>query len=115
MNYIWYFYLTSAAITHLIGLAVYMKGKPPGSWSFLKEAWHYYTEGPEAALVSIGTFSIVWVLGSIYIDKLAVSYFGILIALPCHPAIAVLLGFMGEFFGPRIIKVVYKWFVPGGD
>jgi hypothetical protein len=108
-------YLTVAIITHLIGIAVYMKKMPNGSWPFLKELWKYYTDGTEAALVSVGTFSIVWVLGSIYIDKLQVSYFSVLIGLPCHPAIAALLGFVGEFFGPKAIKAIFKWAVPGGD
>lgn len=113
--HLWYVYLTAAVMTHLMTLAIYMKGKPPGSWPFLKEAWHYYTEGTEAILTSIGTFGIVWVLGTVYIDKLQVSYLGVIIDLPLHPAVAFLLGFLGEFFAPRIIRTIYRWVVPGSE
>lgn len=113
--HLWYVYLTTAIITHLIGVAVYMKGKPIGSWPFLKELWYFYFASTESAFVSVGTFSLVWVLGSIYIDKLQVSYFGVIHDLPLHPSLAALLGFIGEFFAPRIIKVLYRWAVPGGE
>lgn len=115
MNHLWYVYLTAAIITHLIRLAVYMKSMPQGSWSFWKEAWHFYVDGTEPQLTTIGTVGIVWVLGSVYIDKLNISYLNLVVGLPAHPGLAFLLGFMGEFFGPRVIKTIYRWLVPGGD
>lgn len=113
MSVLWYVFLSTAVVTHLIKLAVYMKRQQPGS--LRDELLDYYLGGTEAAITTVGTVGIVWVLGSVYIDKLAVSYLNVVINLPLHPALAFLLGFMGEFFGPKIIKVIYHWFVPGSD
>jgi hypothetical protein len=113
MSIFWYILLSSAVVTHLIKLAAYMKRQQPGP--LLEELFNYYLGGTEAAITTVGTVGIVWVLGSVYIDKLAVSYLNVVINLPLHPSLAFLLGFMGEFFGPKIIKVIYHWFVPGSD
>jgi hypothetical protein len=115
MNHLWYVYLTAAVITHLIHLSVYMKSKPPGSWPWRKELFMFYFSDPEAQVTTAGTIGIVWVLGSCYIDKLNVTYLSSVVGLPGHPGIAFLLGFMGEYFGSRIIKVIYRWLVPGGE
>jgi len=115
MNDLWYVYVTGAIITHLIRLAAYMKQQPPGSWSFLKEAGDFYFGGTEPALTTTGTIGIIWVLGAVYIDKLGVSFLNLVVALPLHPALAFFLGFIGEFFGPKIIKVIYHWLVPGAE
>jgi hypothetical protein len=110
---LWYIYLSAAVAAHLIRLVAYMKQQQPGSLK--NELMDFYFGGQEASLTTVGTIGIIWVLGSVYIDKLGVSFLNLVVNLPLHPALAFLLGFMGEFFGPKIIKAIYHWFTPGGE
>ena len=113
MTPLWYIYLSAAVAAHLIRLINYMKQQPPGP--IKGELFDFYFGGPEPSLTTAGTVGIIWVLGSVYIDKLDVSFLSLVLNLPLHPALAFLLGFMGEFFGPKIIKAIYHWFTPGGE
>lgn len=113
MNGLWYVYLTAAVVAHLIRLVVYMKQRDPGP--IKEELQDFYFGAAESSLTTVGTIGIVWVLGSVYINKLDVSFLNLVVNLPLHPALAFLLGFMGEFFGPKIIKAIYHWFTPGGE
>lgn len=113
MTPLWYIYLSAAVAAHLIRLVVYMKKQPPGSLK--EELIDFYFNDTEASLTTVGTVGIIWVLGSVYINKLDVAFLNLVVNLPLHPALAFLLGFMGEFFGPKIIKAIYHWFTPGGE
>lgn len=113
MNLLWYVYLSAAVVAHLIRLVAYMKQQPPGPLK--DELINFYFGSTDASLTTVGTVGIIWTLGTIYIDKLDVAFLNLVVNLPLHPALAFLLGFMGEFFGPKIIKAIYHWFTPGGE
>jgi hypothetical protein len=114
MNHQWYFYLSSAMITLLITINKFMKQQPADN-KFWGSLWDFYTGTPLAEVTTVGTFSVVWLIGAMYIQDITFLIGNQLNTLPDHPAIACLLGFLGEYFTPRAIRWVGNTIFPGTE
>ena len=114
MNHLWYFYLSTALITLLITLNKFMKKQAIAN-PYWESVWEFFTGTVLAEVTTVGTFCVVWLVGAMYIGKLTFLIGNQLTGLPDHPAIACLLGFLGEYFTPRAIRWVGNLIFPGTE
>lgn len=114
MNHLWYYYLSVAFITLLITLNKFMKAQDPAI-PYWESVWFFFTGSVLAEVTTVGTFCVVYLVGAMYIQDLTFLIGNQLNDLPNHPAIACILGFLGEYFTPRAIRWVGNTIFPGTE
>lgn len=117
MNHQWIVYILGAVLSTMASIIGYVNSQPTG-FSTWKHIFRFYFEDKEAAVTTVLTFGFVWLLGSIYVQKMPLPYTGTIAGLPDRAVIAFCLGGLGEFIAPLTIKaivtsvisVIQKWF-----
>lgn len=81
--------------------------KHPGLLRPTLRKW-LFAHSAESRMSWFTTICIVWIIGSVYIEKIGLYQAGIqgLIALPVTHSIAGLLGWMAELLAPNILRAL---------
>jgi hypothetical protein len=107
MNHPWLVYLLGALLSTMASLIGFMLKAPPGS-SLWRNILEYYFGGEEPVITSILTFGGVWLVGSIYCDRMEIPGTGAITSLPMTNVVSFCLGAFGEWSVPHIIKFVLR-------
>lgn len=110
MRHQWIIYILGAVLSTMASLIGYNKKQPPES-NLWRNIYNFYFDGEAPAITTVLTFSLVWLLGSIYIEDLQVPGTGFISGLPNVDVVAFFLGALGEFIAPIFIKSMVDWII----
>lgn len=112
MNRYWVAYLAGAGLTLTWKYVRYVLQRPIGK--SVKQVTLEWMFEPSNANASswVATVAVVWVVGGIYIDRVAFLFGQELTGVPLHPSVAFFLGVIAEMLAPTAVKWTIKRLFP---
>lgn len=110
----WGAYILAVVLTVLVKMLQFMHSENAVNVTFKASFANYFIGGKATSLSTITILGFEWLLGAVYIDHLPIVFGDTLGNLPTHPALAFLLGSLGEAFAPMGIKWLSNKIFPGG-
>lgn len=101
----WIPYIIAAIIVHLLRLIGWMRQQPPLRHKNVGAAlWDFYFGSKDAQYITIATFGIVWIVGTMVVEHVGSDLVPILKVIPQNSAWTFTFGSLSEFIAPKLIR-----------